>query len=154
MILVVLEMSHGFRLTKFCQPQGHDGRPGGPRLRRGARARPGPAVRRGVPPTKLERAQGRRRSSSHVCTCSASVRESRRRRRPRCQSLSARAYIRVEGTEFVKFSKMSSWLPNCWSLFFLVLPNFLGCQLHLANSWRCLSDQSSIKNFDSQKLSK
>jgi hypothetical protein len=28
-------------------------------------------------------------------------------------------------------------MPNCWSIFFPVLPKIDGCQIDLANSWRC-----------------
>jgi hypothetical protein len=28
-------------------------------------------------------------------------------------------------------------MPNCWRPFFLVLPKNCGCQVDLANSWRC-----------------
>jgi hypothetical protein len=34
-------------------------------------------------------------------------------------------------------------MPNCWSTIFPILPKIDGCQVDLANTWRC----SQIENF-------
>ena len=65
-------------------------------------------------------------------------RESRRRQKDSMPSCSARAYMRVEGEDFVKLPKMPNYLSNCWRLFFFHLPKKSRCQPGLENSWRCL----------------
>ena len=50
-------------------------------------------------------------------------RESRRRLETAMLVLPERVYLRVEGVRFAKFLNLPSWMPNCWGLFFLDLPN-------------------------------
>jgi hypothetical protein len=38
-------------------------------------------------------------------------------------------------------------LPNCWSLFFLVLPKLDGCQVCIPNCWSCSDGRISLVRF-------
>jgi hypothetical protein len=54
---------------------------------------------------------------------------------------SMRAYICACGGETCQVAIDDKLcLPNCWRLFFLVLPKLDACQVEIASSWRCSND--------------
>ena len=61
----------------------------------------------------------------------------RAREKRRCQAEYARVSLRPGGRFFSSYQKLSRLLPNCWRGVFNVFAKNQGCQLDLANRWRC-----------------
>jgi hypothetical protein len=49
----------------------------------------------------------------------------------------ARVYLRVRRGDMPSYYSYQIVLSNCWRLFFLILSKLDGCQVEIANSWRC-----------------